>query len=391
MFFFTPSHDSIVGMRAGRSEGQRSRWFPVLMLGWTIWIFVTPLYEPKYFPHWLWPTLASYAVFLVLYWRAYYRSRRHMLGYALGIAALAFAVTPFNPGAQGYIVYACAFLAFCGSTRHALAWMLGLLAAYCAAWLLIGWPNIYLLSTVMVSLMVGLLNIIMIHRMQADSALKLSHEEVRRLAATAERERIGRDLHDLLGHTLSLVALKADLAGRLIERDPAAARHEIGEVARVSREALAQVRRAVSGIRAAELAAELAAAHLLLETDGIVLSYALPELALPPELETVLALALREAVTNVQRHARAQRVRIELARERQHVVLRVSDDGRGGDIAPGNGLRGMRERMQALGGELRVDARRGQGTRLLVRLPLPPEPASAPASRLASIAGVPAA
>ncbi|MEE7546994.1 sensor histidine kinase, partial [Xanthomonas sp. Kuri4-1] len=76
--------------------------------------------------------------------------------------------------------------------------------------------------------------------------LRLSQDEVRRLAATAERERIGRDLHDLLGHTLSLVALKSDLAGRLLERDPAAARREIDEVSRVSREALAQVRRAVS-------------------------------------------------------------------------------------------------------------------------------------------------
>jgi two-component system sensor histidine kinase DesK len=389
MSFFEPSHDSIVGMRVGRSEGERSRWFPVLMLGWSVWIFVTPLYEQKYFPHWLWPTVASYAVFLVLYYRAYFRSKRHMLGYALGIVALAFATTPFNPGAQGYMVYASAFLAFCGTTRTAVQWMLGVLGAYCVVWMLVGWPNIYLFSTVMIGFMVGLLNIIMIQRTKADGALRLSHEEVRRLAATAERERIGRDLHDLLGHTLSLVALKADLAGRLVDRDPLAARREIDEVARVSRDALAQVRRAVTGIRAAELAAELASAHLLLETDGILLTYTLPELPIPPELETVFALALREAVTNIQRHARAQRVKVELGQEGDHAVLQISDDGRGGDIAPGNGLRGMRERVQALGGELRVDSRRGQGTKVQVRLPLPP--VQLVASRLASIAGMPAA
>lgn len=379
MHFLEPSHDSIIGRRIDRGGGERSRWFPVLMLGWSVWIFVTPLYESKYFPDWLWPTVASYAAFLVLYWIAYYRSRRFVLACALGIAALAYATTPFNPGAQGYVVYACAFLSFCGGTRVAIAWMLGVLVPYVVVWLLIGWPNIYLFSTVLVSFMVGLLNIIMVQRMQADSALRLSHEEVRRLAATAERERIGRDLHDLLGHTLSLVALKADLAGKLVERDPQAARREIGEVARVSREALAQVRHAVTGIRAAELAAELASAHLLLETDGVLLSYTLPEMPLPPELETVFALVVREAVTNIQRHARAQRVRISLACERQQAVLEICDDGRGGDIVQGNGLRGMCERLQALGGELRVDARRGQGTHLQARLPLPhaPQPVAA--------------
>lgn len=392
MTLFEPSPDSILGMSAARGQSRQSRWIPLLMLGWTAWIFVTPLYEPKYFPHWLWPTLASYPLFLLLYWCAYYRSRRYMLGYALGIAALAFAVTPFNPGAQGYVIYACAFLAFCGSARYAIGWMLALLSAYNGLWLLVGWPNVYLLTTVMVGLMVGLLNLSMIRKAQADSALKLSHEEVRRLAAIAERERIGRDLHDLLGHTLSLVTLKADLAGRLIERDPDAARREIGEVARVSREALAQVRRAVTGFRAAELAAELASAHLLLESDGIVMSYALPALALPPELETVLALALREAVTNIQRHARAQRVWIAWVCERQYVSMEIHDDGCGGEIVPGNGLRGMRERVQALGGELEVDTQRGCGTRLWVRLPLPSAlaPIAGPVSRQSAMTGVPA-
>ena len=84
-----------------------------------------------------------------------------------------------------------------------------------------------------------------------DADLRLSHEEVRRLAATAERERIGRDLHDLLGHTLSLIALKSELAGKLLARDPVAARREIADVERITREALAQVRSAVSGMRAA--------------------------------------------------------------------------------------------------------------------------------------------
>ncbi len=368
--FLHPTPDSLVGLRIAGGSGGRT-WFPLLMLAWSVWIFFTPMFNTAAFPHWLWPTLGSYAVFLGLYQHAYYRSRRHLLACALGIAALGFALTPVNPGAQGYLVYACAFLAFVTRPKRALLWMLGILAAYCAMWTWIGWPWIYLFSVVMVSLAVGLMNISIQRRHQADNALRLSHDEVRRLAGVAERERIGRDLHDLLGHTLSLVALKADLAGRLVERDPAAARREIDEVARVSRDALAQVRRAVTGIRAAELVAELASAHLLLESDQIVLHYTPPDVPLPSSLETALALTVREAVTNIQRHARARQVWIALECTREQVLLRVRDDGRGGDIVPGNGLQGMGERLQALGGELRIDARAGAGTELQARLPWP--------------------
>src|SRR5690606_25498793 len=128
------------------------------------------------------------------------------------------------------------------------------------------------------------------------------------LAGLAERERSGRDLHDLLGHTLSLVALKSDLAARLVERDPAAARSEIDAVSRIARDALAQVRSAVSGIRSAGIAAELASAKLLLECDGVTLRHDWDEggLAgggLSPAIENALALVVREAATNVQRHA----------------------------------------------------------------------------------------
>ena len=173
--------------------------------------------------------------------------------------------------------------------RQMMLSMAVLLAAFSYAWHATGIPMIYMVSTLIAGPVVALFNIGMRHKMRADAKLRLSHEEVRRLAALAERERIGRDLHDLLGHTLSLVALKSELASRLVERDPAAARKEIEEVSGVARDALAQVRRAVTGIRAAGLAAELASARLLLESDGIRFSYALDEVALSPEHETVLA------------------------------------------------------------------------------------------------------
>jgi two-component system sensor histidine kinase DesK len=202
-----------------------------------------------------------------------------------------------------------------------------------------------------------------------DAEIRLSHDEVRRLAATAERERIGRDLHDLLGHTLSLIALKSEFAGKLLARDAVAARREIADVERITRDALAQVRSAVSGMRAAGLVGELASARLMLECAGVRFSYSGFECELPSAQETCLALALREAATNIQRHAGATHAEAALAVDDNDVQMTISDNGNGGIAAHGNGLNGMRERVEVLGGSLRIDASRGQGTRLILRLP----------------------
>lgn len=386
---FHPSETALLHERSPMGRA-RPQWLPLLMLVWSIWIFLTPHYAGLPSLRWLPATLATYAVFLVLYWRAYFRDRGHLYALSLGMGALAFALTPMNPGAQGFLIYACAFLGFTLPARRAIVTMVAMHALYAAEWLWLGIPTIYLFSSTVVGLAVGLMNLSFARRMHADAALRLSHDEVRRLAALAERERIGRDLHDLLGHTLSLVALKSELAGKLLQRGDSpqareAARREIDEVSRVAREALTEVRAAVTGIRAVGVAAELASAKLLLESDGIAFEAEIaPECldagVLPAAVEAPLALTLREAVTNIQRHARARSARAALAIEGEVAVLRVSDDGRGGADAPGNGLTGMRERLEAVDGRLLVESPRGGGTRIEARVPLhAPETASAPA------------
>jgi two-component system sensor histidine kinase DesK len=201
------------------------------------------------------------------------------------------------------------------------------------------------------------------------AALRLSQDEVARLAKVAERERIGRDLHDLLGHTLSVVAIKAELANKLFGRDPAAAQAEIADVEKIAREALGQVRRAVTGMRAVGIRAEFANARLALGAVAVDFDYRAPDFSLHPEVETVLALALREAATNIIRHAGARRCSAELLREGANVVLTVRDDGVGGALVDGNGLSGMRERIEGLGGTLGVSSERGRGTQLRIALP----------------------
>ena len=351
-------------------------WMPLFLLGYLVFLFM-PVLVPSGSDwgsnlQWrLWPTLASIAAFLPMYFLAYRGSAMTRVLCTLGIAALGCGLMAYNAFSNTYIIYAAAFVALLpGALWVRLAVLAALLGAYHGLSMWLGFPVFVPVLTAIISVAVFTGNYFQSETVRKRAELKLSHEEVRRLAALAERERIGRDLHDLLGHTLSLVALKSELASRLIERDPVAARKEIEDVSGVARDALAQVRRAVTGIRAAGLAAELASARLLLESDGIRFSYALDEVALSPEHETVLALAVREAVTNIQRHARAEGASVSLHNIGQQVSLRIEDDGRGGDIVPGNGLCGMRERIESLGGRLRVEAQPGRGTRVEVTFPL---------------------
>ena len=352
-------------------------WMPIFLLGYLVFLFV-PLLVPSN-ANWgqslrwyLWPTLLSIAVFLPMYFLAYRGSAMTRVLCTAGIAALGYGLMPSNAFSNTYVIYAAAFVALLpGSVWTRAGALLALLVAYggMAAWL--DFPAFVPAVTAIISVAVFTGNYFQSEAVRKRAELKLSHDEVRRLAALAERERIGRDLHDLLGHTLSLVALKSDLAGRLIDRDPQAARNEIVEVSRVARDALAQVRRAVTGIRAAGLAAELASAKLLLESDGVTLRYEAQEAVVPPDLETVLALALREAVTNIQRHARATLAEVSLVSTGDHVQLRIRDNGVGSAAVPGNGLAGMRERVESRGGQLRIDSTLRQGTCVEIVLPLP--------------------
>ncbi|HEX5961462.1 MAG TPA: sensor histidine kinase [Rhodanobacteraceae bacterium] len=359
-------------LRAAAAEGRgAARFEPWIWLVWLVWLFGPALFPVKGFEHWLLATAASLPVFLGLFFAAHACPRRHIPWYALAVAALSMVMTPFNPFAQTYLIYACAVAASWDSPHKSGGLVLAILIAYSAEWLWLhlGWQslvNVWIISPIVAALIVT-------ERIQRQrrAELRLSQDEVRRLAASAERERIGRDLHDLLGHTLSMVALKSELAGRLVERDPRAARREIADVERVAREALSQVRSAVSGMRAAALASELASARLLLEAAGVQMEYWRDPRELPAEVESCLALVLREAVTNIQRHARANRVEVSVIAGAEQVVMRIRDDGHGGVNERGNGLTGMRERIAACGGGLEIESPRGHGTGIEVSLPLP--------------------
>jgi two-component system, NarL family, sensor histidine kinase DesK len=284
------------------------------------------------------------------------------------IAALGFALMLFHsPGAYILNIYAMVQAAYFLRPRDALAVMGALILLLAAELRLSGEPISYLIVTAMIGPVAVLGVFVGRAAVRRNAELRLT---LMRLAQMNERERIGRDLHDLLGHTLSLIALKSELAGKLALRDPRAVQGEIREVERVARDALGEVRRAVTGIRAASLDVELTRARLALLGREVALESRLDRIELAPEVENALAMGLREAVTNIMRHSRAARVEVALRADGGCALMEITDDGRGGRIRPGHGLTGMRERLAALGGELAVDARLGGGIRLRLRVPV---------------------
>jgi two-component system sensor histidine kinase DesK len=194
---------------------------------------------------------------------------------------------------------------------------------------------------------------------------------VAELAASQERLRLSRDMHDLLGHNLSLIALKSQLARRLLGRDPTAAEVEVRDIESVARTSLQEARTAVRGLRRASLDSELDRAREALETAGIesAVSGTGP---LPAGVETLLGFAAREGVTNVIRHSHARHCEIAVRRKGEVAELEVRDDGLGAahGTDSGSGLRGLAERMAEAGGTLEAGPAEGGGFRLLARVPI---------------------
>lgn len=207
-------------------------------------------------------------------------------------------------------------------------------------------------------------------QVRANRELRAAREEIARLAATEERLRIARDLHDLLGHTLSLIALKSELATKLVAGDPERAIGELEDVQEVTRSALAEVREAVHSYRRLTLEEALAGAHTQLAAAGIDCELEECRAPLPEEVEAVLAWAIREGATNVVRHSGARRCAIRVRADGDLATVEVEDDGQATADANGGGLAGLAERAARVRGRLEAAALPGGGFRLRVTVPL---------------------
>lgn len=350
--------------------------------GWVIYIWLVylifflehPIADHISRKEWI-ATIVGVLVFLAFYFGVFRLKRPWNLVCVGGILTLGVIFAPYNLGAAGFFIYAAAFIPFAVDTEWAAVKLLSaiLVIAGLETWILHS-PWYFLFWSGFFSMFIGGANIYFAQKNRANEKLRIANTEIEHLAKVAERERIARDLHDVLGHTLSVIILKSELAGKLIDIDPARAKSEIADVENTSRAALAEVRSTIRGYRAHSLDAEIKQAKATLETAGVSLKSEEKQVPLTAIQESVVALVVREALTNVVRHASARNCHLRLVPQDGNCLLEIQDDGRGGTQIEGNGLRGMRERIEALGGTFVRETQ--AGTRLVIQFPLTPSKAN---------------
>ena len=344
-------------------------WSPLLWVVYLGFFFIQPVYDHVSVKMWLLDALGA-VLFLFLYFGLFVLANPRALVHIAGMVLLGLLYQPINGGACTFFIFAAAMVPFCVNSQTAAVvglLTIGAVGAIEGLFLHIrGWQLFY---SALFPMIIGAGNTFFAERNRMNRKLRKANDEIEHLAKVAERERIARDLHDVLGHTLSVITLKSELAGKLIDRDPQRAGKEIREVEEISRQALSDVRDAIRGYRSKGLVAELAQAKSTLETAGVAVRYdASTTVKLPAMQESVLTMAVREAVTNVVRHAQARTCTLRLEQRNGSCHLEIQDDGRGGFQNEGNGLRGMRERVEMLGGTLTLNSH--PGTKLAITVPV---------------------
>ena len=346
-------------------------WAPYIWLFYYCFFLLNPILNHAGRKEWLATGLGTIA-FLAVYFSFFWIKCPWNLLNIAGFVVLGVGFARFNEGACTFFVFAAAFIPYAVEKEtSALKLLVGVLAVATLEWWLLNLSGWFLFYGGGLAMVVGCGNIFFAQRKRANNRLQKANEEIEHLAKVAERERIARDLHDVLGHTLSVIILKSELARKLIDHDPERAKAEIGDVEQTSREALADVRNTIRGYRGHSLEAELKQAKATLETAGVAVKCESEEVRLSPAQESVVALVVREAVTNVVRHAQARNCHLRLMPVNGNCRIEIQDDGRGGGAVEGNGLRGMRERIEALGG--RLERENSVGTRLSIEFPLTPK------------------
>ena len=343
-------------------------WIPYLWLGYLVFFMFHPVLDHVGVKEWI-ATIVALAIFLPLYFGFFKLPCPWNRLTLIGMVLLGIVYSPYNSGAVAFFIYAASFVPFAFETElTGLAGVAGIVAVVAIEWRVLHLNNWFLFVGGFFSILSGTSSIYFAQRNRNLDKLHEAYTEIEHLAKVAERERIARDLHDVLGHTLSLITLKSELAGKLLDRDPGQAKREIHDIENAARDALAEVRHAILGYRAKGLTEEFKQAKSTLETAGIEVEVQSKPVAMPASYESVLSLALREAVTNIVRHSKARHCSLRMEPVNGNCELEIRDDGRGGFQLEGNGLRGMRERIESLGGTLERETEKG--TRIAIHLPV---------------------
>jgi two-component system, NarL family, sensor histidine kinase DesK len=341
---------------------------PWIWLVFSLYYFV-PVYYMKVSVDLLIVLCGAYFLFVCFYLWGTRLNQHHVWKPIAALTILFCCVVPLSPGSSNFFPYIGFLIGFNYSTRTYLSLLFGYL-------LMIGGVQYYydyqvpLFALPAIS---GLLSISLwghIERMRSSHRIHWiqSRQEIQQLAVIAERERIARDLHDILGHTLSSIALKAELAEKLLKQDKIEAVSEhLSDLHKIARESLSLVRQTVSGYKHRGLSGEVIQLCEKLRQSGfsVDLNGEIPSLS--PRAETALILALTELTTNVLRHSNGNHCKISFQLDGESMVISMQDNGCIKSITPGNGLNGIQERLHALAGD--ISAQISNGARFDITLP----------------------
>ena len=305
--------------------------------------------------------IAAYLSFVALYIRATKLNNSHVWKPLSAIMVLFVLVTPFSSGSSSFFTYIGFFLGFCYAPRTYLILLFGSVASIIAFQLRYHYPiSEFLLPAISGVIATSLWGYIERIRSSARKHWMQSRQEIQQLATIAERERIARDLHDILGHTLSSIALKAELAEKLLKQAKTAdAQVQVTELHQIARESLSLVRQTVSGYKHRGLSGEVIQLCDKLRQNGFSVDLTGDIPALSARAETALILALTELTTNVLRHSKGNHCQLTFSLDEQRIMISMQDNGCAHSITPGNGLTGIQERLHALAGDISAHINRG--------------------------------
>jgi two-component system sensor histidine kinase DesK len=336
-------------------------------LAWVVplaYVFWAPYQQRAGWFEWTATTLTlSVVLALFLAGIAHGEHRKISVGVCVALLCIAVSFLGYRPSGGIYFPVAAAFVpaAVGGSIPVSMAIVFAITSLFGAEWCLLyldqanGWLFPLFVAAEIVLSGIGVTFVFRQTR------------EIQRRDKASERERIAKDMHDVVGHSLSSLALKAELARRIFPTDPGRALQEISDIEHIARQSLEEMRGAISGYYCGDICAELDRVEALLKAADVSVERRWEQLDMPPAYERVFALIVREAVTNILRHSRAKACRLAVFRAGGAYRLDISDNGRGGSLEEGIGMRSIRTRAEALGGTAVWSS--DVGTRLSVTLP----------------------
>jgi two-component system sensor histidine kinase DesK len=346
------------------TAGKRVPWG---FLAWTVplaYVFWAPYQQRAGWFEWT-ATALTLAAVLALFLAGIARGedRKFSAGISVALMCIAVSFLGYRPSGGLYFPVAAAFVpaAVGGGIRLSLAIICAITLLFGGEWcLLYLHPSHGMLLPLFVAAEIVLTGV-------GVTFIFRQTREIQRRDKTSERERIAKDMHDVLGHSLSSLALKAELARRIFPTDPGRALREISDIEHIARQGLQEMRCAINGYYSGDICAELDRVEALLKAADVSVERRWEQLDMPPAYERVLALIVREAVTNILRHSQAKVCCLAVFRIGGAYRLDISDNGRGGRLEEGIGMRSIRTRAEALGGTAVWSS--DIGTRLSVTLP----------------------